>query len=99
MITIESEIFEKFKNNREFRTYFSDNSDRDYINGIYNVNYYYYDKINKHSAQIMMPKKMNKRFIGIHFDSVDIHQNKMAIIISDLIDENKQLFLKVFKTI
>ncbi|WP_262709822.1 hypothetical protein [Chryseobacterium candidae] len=42
---------------------------------------------------------MNKGFIGIHFDSVDIHQNKMAIIISDLIEENKQLFLKVFKTI
>ncbi len=99
MVTVEPEIFEKFKNNREFRAYLSDNSDRDYRNGIYNVNYYYYDTINKHRAQIMMPKIMNKGFMGIHFDSIDIHQNKMAIIINDLSEENKELFLKVFKTI
>lgn len=99
MVTVEPELFEKFKNNREFRAYLSDNSDRDYRNGIYNVNYYYYDTINKHRAQIMMPKKMDKGLIGIHFDSVDIHQNKMAIIINDLSEENKELFLKVFKTI
>ncbi|WP_110367793.1 hypothetical protein [Chryseobacterium sp. CBTAP 102] len=41
MITVEPEIFEKFKNNREFRAYFSDNSDRYYRNGVFNVNYYY----------------------------------------------------------
>jgi hypothetical protein len=47
----------------------------------------------------MMPKKMDKGFIGIHFDSVDVHKNKMAIIVNDLSEENKELFLKVFKTI
>lgn len=97
-ITDDKELYGKYKN-RELKAYFSDNSDRDYRNGIYNVNYYYYDTINKHRTQIMMPKKMDKGLIGIHFDSVDIHQNKMAIIINDLSEENKELFLKVFKTI
>ncbi|WP_139348502.1 hypothetical protein [Chryseobacterium sp. JV274] len=99
MVVAEPEIFEKFKNNVELNAYLSDNSDRDYRNGIYNVNYYYYDTINRHRAQIMMPKKMDKGFIGIHFDSVDVHKNKMAIIVNDLSEENKELFLKVFKTI
>ena len=99
MVTVEPEIFEKFKNNREVKAYLSDNSDRDYKNGIYNVNYYYYDTINKHRAQIMLPKKMNKGSIGIHFDSVDVHKNKMAIIFSDISEENKEVFFKVFTTI
>lgn len=99
MVTVESEIFEKLKNNREIKAYFSDNSDRDYRNGIYNVNYYYYDTINHHKAQIMLPKKMDKGSIGIHFDSVNAHKDKMAVIIHDLSEENKELFLKVFKTI
>lgn len=99
MVTVEREIFEKFKNNREIKAYLSDNSDRDYKNGIYNANYYYYDTINRHRAQIMLPKKMDKGSIGVHFDSVDIHKNKMAIIVSDISEENKEVFLKVFKTI
>ncbi|WP_124530601.1 hypothetical protein [Chryseobacterium sp. KBW03] len=99
MVTVEPEIFEKFKNNREIKAYLSDNSDRDYKNGIYNVNYYYYDTMNRHRAQIMLPKKMDKGSIGIHFDSVDIYKNKMAIIVSDISEENKDVFLKVFKTI
>ncbi|GEM_PF-1681839 len=98
-ITVEPEIFEKLKNNREVKAYFSDNSDRDYRNGIYNVNYYYYDTVNHHRAQIMLPKKMDKGSIGIHFDSVNAHKGKIAIIIHDLTEENKELFLKVFKTI
>ncbi|UTX48292.1 hypothetical protein [Chryseobacterium sp. MA9] len=99
MVVSEPEIFEKLKSNIELNTYLSDNSDRDYRNGIYNVNYYYYDTINLHRAQIMLPKKMDKGSIGVHFDSVDVHKNKMAIIINDLSEENKELFLKIFKTI
>lgn len=97
-ITDDKELYEKYKN-RELKAYFSKNTERDSKNGIYNVNYYYYDTINKHRAQVMMPKKMNKGFIGIHFDSVDIHKNKMAIIVNDLSEENKELFFKIFKTI
>jgi len=99
MVTVEPEIFEKFKNNKELKAYFSDNSDRDYRNGIYNVNYYYYDTINNHRAQIMLPKKIDKGSIGVHFDSVDVYKNKMAIIVNDLSEENKELFLKVFKSV
>jgi hypothetical protein len=99
MVVSEPEIFEKLKSNRELNTYLSNNSDRDYRNGIYNVNYYYYDTINRHRAQIMLPKKMDKGSIGVHFDSVDVHNNKMAIIVHYLSEENKELFLKVFKTI
>ncbi|RLJ31529.1 hypothetical protein CLU97_0955 [Chryseobacterium sp. 7] len=92
MVTVEPEIFERFKNNKELKTYFSDNSDRDYRNGIYNVNYYYYDTVNNHRAQITLPKKMDKGSIGVHFDSVDVYKNKMAIIVNDLSEENKKLF-------
>lgn len=60
MVVEELEIFEKIKNNAEVNAYLSNNSDRDYRNGVYNVNYYYYDTINQRRAQIMMPKKMNK---------------------------------------
>ena len=42
---------------------------------------------------------MDKGSIGIHFDSVNAHKDKMAVIIHDLSEENKELFLKVFKTI
>ncbi|WP_454046596.1 hypothetical protein [Chryseobacterium sp. Marseille-Q8038] len=97
-ITDDKELYEKYKN-RELKAYFSKNTERDSKNGIFNVNYYYYDTINKYRAQIMMPKKVNKGLIGIHFDSVDIYKNKMAIIVNDLSEENKELFLKVFKTI
>lgn len=97
-ITDDKELYEKYKN-RELKAYFSKNTERDIKNGIFNINYYYYDTINKHRAQIMLPKKVNKGFIGIHFDSVDVHKNKMAIIVNDLSEENKELFLKIFKTI
>ncbi|PRB81650.1 hypothetical protein CQ022_18385 [Chryseobacterium culicis] len=97
-ITDDKELYEKYKN-RELKAYFSKNTERDSKNGIFNVNYYYYDTINKCRAQIMMPKKANKGLIGIHFDSVDIYKNKMAIIVNDLSEENKELFLKIFKTI
>ncbi|PWN57958.1 hypothetical protein [Chryseobacterium viscerum] len=97
-ITDDKELYEKYKN-RELKAYFSKNSDRDYKNGIYNVNYYYYDTLNKHRAQIMLPKKMNKGSIGIHFDSVNVYKSKMAIIVNDISEENKEVFLKVFKTI
>ncbi|MDW9382599.1 hypothetical protein [Chryseobacterium sp. JV558] len=97
-ITDDKDLYEKYKS-RELKAYFSKNPETDSKNGIFNDNYYYYDTINKHRAQIMLPKKANKGSIGIHFDSVDIHKNKMAIIVTDLSEENKELFLKVFKTI
>lgn len=97
-ITQEKELFEKFKN-RELKAYFSENMDRDYRNGIFNDNYYYYDTINKNIAQIMLPKKSNKGLIGIYFDSVDTYENKLAIISNDLSEENKEIFLRIFKTI
>jgi hypothetical protein len=71
----------------------------DYKNGIFNNNYYYYDTINKNIAQIMLPKKPDKGLIGIYFDSVDLHKNKFAIISNDLSEENKKIFLEIFKTI
>jgi len=98
-ITDDKELYEKYKD-RELKVYFSKNTERDSKNGIFNVNYYYYyDTISRHRVQIMMPKKMDKGSIGINFDSVDVHKNKMAIIVNDLSEENKELFLKVFKTI
>ncbi|MBL3550538.1 hypothetical protein J2787_000866 [Chryseobacterium rhizosphaerae] len=97
-ITEEKELYEKYKN-RELKAYFSKNQERDYKNGIFNDNYYYYDTINKNIAQIMLPKKPNKGLIGIYFDSIDSRRNKFVIISNDLSEENKKVFLKIFKTI
>ena len=97
MVTVEPELLEKFKNNRELELIFLiiliEITETEFIMLIIITTI----QINKHRAQIMMPKKMDKGLIGIHFDSVDIHQNKMAIIINDLSEENKELFLKVLK--
>lgn len=97
-ITEEKELFEKFKN-RELKAYLSKNMDRDYRNGIFNDNYYYYDTINKNIAQVMLPKKPKRGLIGIYFDSVDVHKNKFAIVSNNLSEENKKVFLEIFKTI
>lgn len=97
-ITEEKEVYDKVRL-KGAKIYFSKYLDNDYKNGIFNDNYYYYDTINKNIAQIMLPKKLNKGLIGIYFDSIDLHKNKFAIVSNDLNEENKKIFLEIFKTI
>ncbi|MDR2238014.1 MAG: hypothetical protein LBE92_17975 [Chryseobacterium sp.] len=97
-LTAEKEIYDKVRS-QETRIFYSRNFEQDYKNGIYNDNYYYYDTIHKNIAQVMLPKKGNKGLIGIYFDSIDIHKNKLAIISNDLSENNKKTFLEIFKTI
>ncbi|MDR3023194.1 hypothetical protein [Chryseobacterium sp.] len=96
-ITGEKEIFDKVSS-KGTKIYYSKYLDNDYRNGIFNDNYYYFDTINKNIAQVMLPKK-SKGSIGIYFDSIDVHKNKFAIVSTDLSEENKKKFLKIFKTI
>lgn len=97
-ITNEKEIYRKV-HSAGTKIYYSNYAEQDYKNGVFNDNYYYYDTINKSIAQVMLPKKPNKGLIGIYFDSVDIRKNKFAIISNDLSEENKNKFLRMFKTI
>jgi len=97
-ITEEKEIYDKVSS-RGAKIYYSKYLDKDYKNGIFNDNYYYYDTINKNIAQVMLPKKPKRGLIGIYFDSVDVHKNKFAIISNDLSEKNKRIFLEIFKTI
>ncbi len=97
-VTEEKEIYNKISS-KGAKIYYSKNLDNDYKNGIFNNNYYYYDTINKNIAQIMLPKKPNKGLIGIYFDSIDVHKNKFAIVSNDLSEDNKKIFLEIFKTI
>ncbi|AZA89981.1 Uncharacterised protein [Chryseobacterium nakagawai] len=97
-ITEEKEVYRRV-GSKGARIYYTPNLDIDYKNGVFNDNYYYYDTINRNIAQVMLPKKPNKGLVGIYFDSVDIHKNKFAIISNNLSDENKKIFLEIFKTI
>ncbi|MDQ1097178.1 MULTISPECIES: hypothetical protein [Chryseobacterium] len=97
-VTEEKEVYNKVSS-RGAKIYYSKYLEQDYKNGIFNDNYYYYDTINKNVAQVMLPKKSDKGLIGIYFDSVDVDKNKFVIISNDLNEENKNTFLKIFKTI
>lgn len=97
-ITEEKEIYDKVSS-KGAKIYYSKYLEQDYKNGIFNDNYYYYDTINKKTAQIMLPKKPKKGLIGIYFDSIDVHKNKFAIVSNDLSEENKNTLLEIFKTI
>lgn len=97
-ITEEKEVYAKVRS-KGSKIYHSKYLEQDYKNGIFNDNYYYYDTINKSIAQVMLPKKPGKGLIGIYFDSVDIHKNKFAIVSNNLSEENKKIFLEIFKTI
>lgn len=97
-VTEEKEVYSKVRS-KGSGIYYSRYLDQDYKNGIFNDNYYYYDTINENIAQVMLPKKPGRGLIGIYFDSVDVHRNKFAIVSNDLSEENKKIFLEIFKTI
>ena len=97
-ITEEKEVYKKVSS-KGGKIFYTSNLELDYKNGAFNDNYYYYDTINKNVAQVMLPKKLSKGLIGIYLDSVDNHNNKFIITSSDLSDENKKIFLDIFRTI